>query len=315
MKQSIRQLFRPLAVRIAEALPLRPLLLARERFDRRLTAGERRLRAPLAIRIGRLRPIPPAVRSFSPPGRPDLRFVNAESMSLQMIYWLGMDEAGRHAAGTRVWESLCARSRDVVEVGANVGFYAVPGARAARGRYRTFEPHPRSAQVLRSNLAENGIERAEVIEAAVVPDDWKASVRLTWPAGRDWATPASAGMAVEGGDGVDVKAVPVREAIAGCDLLKLDVEGLECALLRACLPALSETSPLLMLEVLDPELRLMLPEVVSALGAEAFAMGLTALRPVTPEALRDGPIYDVYGTWDYLIVPASRSSALEGLVA
>jgi hypothetical protein len=58
----------------------------------------------------------------------------------------------------------------------------------------------------------------------------------------------------------------------------------------------------------------MLPEVVSALDAQVFAMGRRTLTPVSAATLRDGPIYGLYGTWDYLIVPGSRSSAVEGLV-
>jgi hypothetical protein len=98
--------------------------------------------------------------------------------------------------------------------------------------------------------------------------------------------------------------------------VKIDVEGLEPLLLKSGLATLIETSPLLMVEVLDEnaELRALLPELISALDARAFAMGKRTLAPVDASAFEPGPLYEKHGTWDYLIVPSRHLGLIAGLI-
>jgi FkbM family methyltransferase len=304
------------AVFVAEQAPEALLLRSRTRYDRAVAAGSASSdRTPWTLRLARLRPIPKHVETFSPPGRPDLRFVATPSISLQHVYWLGCEGASAHGAGVRAWAALCARSSDVVEVGANVGFYAVPGALATSGRYRVFEPHPRSAAALRDNLAANELGFVEVIESAVVPDGWKRQVRLTAPPGRDWATPAGAAVGSADEPGLEVSAMPVSEAVTGCDLLKVDVEGLEEPLIRSCLEELAVCRSLVVLEVLPENAALwgLLPEIADTLDAELYAVGQASFRRVE---LSHGPSGDVpdHGTRDFLLVPRDRLSAVSDLL-
>jgi FkbM family methyltransferase len=79
--------------------------------------------------------------------------------------WLGTLErrklahfVSRIRPGATVWD-----------VGANVGLYALPSARACgpAGRVFAFEPIPRNADCLRRHLALNTLQNVEVVEAAV----------------------------------------------------------------------------------------------------------------------------------------------------
>jgi FkbM family methyltransferase len=316
VKAWIRHAARPLVTRIVKSLPLAPLLRARRRYDRTLRKKNPEASVPLSLRLARLRQVPPGVRSFTPPGRTDVRFVNTESLTTQWIYWLGMDEVERHGAGARLWEALCARSSNIVEIGANLGSYTVCGGKVAPGTYRAIEPHPRSAAALRANLAENGIKRVDVIEAAVVPEGWGESVRLYVPTGYDQATPGGATLVAEHDASIEVGAIPIETAIAGCDLLKLDVESFEPVLLGAAWPTLVRLRPILMVEVHDVNvaLRAVLPQLMSKVDGRAFAMRRRTLAPIDAEAFTRGQLYDSFGTWDYLIVPSDRSPVIDHLI-
>jgi FkbM family methyltransferase len=309
-------MLRTVAVDVVTHVPSAPLLAFRRRYDEILRTVDPAARPPALLRLARLRPVPQSVRSFTPPGRPDIRFVNGASGVTQWTYWLGMDDVARLGAGPRVWEALCAGAADVVEIGANIGFYTVPGAKAATGRYRAYEPHPESATVLRANLAENGLAEVEVHEAAVVAGA-AGPVDLTVPPAFDSATPGNATLVPEfsGGSVVQVQGVPMAEALGSCDLLKLDVEGLEAALFESAWAELVRLRPAIMVEVHDVnrELRALLPRLLDEMGAAAYAMRRASLVAVPNSEMGAGPLFERYGTWDYLVVPAGREAMVAGL--
>lgn len=302
-------------VRALGIAPARPFLAARERFDRTLRDGNEATRAPALLRLARLRPVPRDIRVFTPPGRPDVRFVNGSSGVTQWTFWLGMDEVARLGSGPRVWEALCANAREIVEIGANIGFYTVPGGAAAKGTYRAYEPHPESAAALRANLLENGAANVEVHQVAVVPDSG-GPVQLAIPPS-DTVTPGGASLVPEFrvGSTVSVQGVPVADVLGSCDLLKLDVEGLEAALFRAGWDALVRLRPTIMVEVHDTnrELRSLLPQLLAETDASVFAMRRASLVPVPNELMGDGVLFDSFGTWDYLLVPRDRRDGVDRL--
>ena len=208
--------------------------------------------------------IPAGVTTFALGGHPELRFVSHDSLVLHQLYWFG--EQGWEPRLLPWWRRCCARASAVLELGANVGYFTVQGARAApRARYVAIEPHPVSAQVCRANLALNGIRSVELVEAAAVPGAGHPAVELQVPAGQ-LGTPTVAFL----GDGtelpapmrrritatVPVPAVDVRSLLAGVDLVKLDVEGQEHALLAAARDHLRAHRPTVFVEVLPGTTRL-----------------------------------------------------------
>ena len=78
--------------------------------------------------------IPAGVATFTLPDNPGLRFVNAESLVLHQLYWFG--EQGWEPQLLPWWRRLCRRASAVLELGANVGYFTVQGARAGpQARY------------------------------------------------------------------------------------------------------------------------------------------------------------------------------------
>jgi FkbM family methyltransferase len=130
--------------------------------------------------------------------------------------------------------------RTVIDIGANIGTFAVLAARAApAARVLCFEPAPDTAALLRRNVTMNGIDARVLIEERAV----------SGAAGRvDLVSPPQSSIrrvqqpGSELGHTVRVEAVTLpdifdRHAVHRCDFLKIDCEGGEFDLLRACPPS------------------------------------------------------------------------------
>lgn len=298
--------------------------VSRRRFERRLARGGS-FEPPLLLRLAAFRRrIPPQIPSFAILDRPDLSLANVDSVSTRVIYWTGSDWVARHSAGLDLWQRLCERARSVIEVGANVGYYTIAGGGLAAD-YTAYEPHPRSHAALQRNLALNGLDGVRVIEAAAVPGSGTTTVELICPTGNDRGTPSGAmvrgsdlesDVADRGTETFVVPAVPFDQAIAGGDLVKIDVEGLEGPLLLSAWDRIVAERPMLMLEVHERnvELRAMLPRLAAELDATTYAMRSEHLVAITDALLEHGPLGSATQTWDFLIVPAARAEMIDGLV-
>lgn len=116
----------------------------------------------------------------------------------------------------------------VIDVGANIGAFAVTAARAApNGRVIACEPESDNFALLCDNLARNGCRNVTAVRAAVT--DHLGEVSLSVSADN------SSGHSLRrshGGPGVVVPAVPLdrlldEHHVERCDFLKLDCEGAE----------------------------------------------------------------------------------------
>lgn len=126
----------------------------------------------------------------------------------------------------------------VVDIGSNIGLSALYFlTRGPRVRCRLYEPVPRNVERLRRNLA--GFEdRYELEQVAVADFDGEAEFRVD-PFGR------YGGIGLEGDEQIGVPCRHIdgvlEDALRGADVievLKIDVEGYEPALLRAADPEL-----------------------------------------------------------------------------
>ncbi len=118
----------------------------------------------------------------------------------------------------------------ILDCGANLGLATIfLKRRFPLARVRAFEPDPALCAALRENLAAFGLADVAVEEAAV----WTAASAL-----RFWREGAHSGrVAREGdiGEFAEVAAVRLRDELGEpVDLLKLDVEGAETAVLLDC---------------------------------------------------------------------------------
>jgi FkbM family methyltransferase len=255
--------------------------------------------------------IPDAVQTFRLADRPDLSFVAADSLVLSQLYWLG--EQGWEPELMPWWRYFCRRSHGVLELGANVGYFSVQGGRAVTSaRYVAVEPHPVSRDICRSNLDLNGVTSVQLLGAAAVADPTVSSMQLLVPADQralptvafvsaDSELPSE--MAGESVAAIDVPAVDVRSLLDGIDLLKLDVEGQEHALLAAVRAYLRARHPTVFVEVLrgTQRLRSLLAELCQHDGYRCYAATRTRLVPLHPARLATVRLKEEYGCQDVIL--------------
>ncbi|MFI5316524.1 MAG: FkbM family methyltransferase [Myxococcota bacterium] len=142
----------------------------------------------------------------------------------------------------------------VVDVGANVGAFAVFAAQRTRGPLLAIEPHPGNAAALRRNLDANGGTRARVAECAVADAPGVLPLSL----GRSGTTHRlrMADPAPGAGGSIDVRVATLPEllaenGLARVDFLKLDCEGAEGLILPSLSDALIRSIRCIALEFHD----------------------------------------------------------------
>jgi FkbM family methyltransferase len=144
----------------------------------------------------------------------------------------------------------------VIDIGANLGEWTVPLARAVgpAGRVLAIEPAPRTAAALEATLAANALRHAEVLRCAVSDHDGTAefAVPLVTSARIDTGT-ARLGPARAGYEALHV---PIRSldslaperGLDRLDLIKIDVEGHERQVLEGGASTLERRRPVLVIE-------------------------------------------------------------------
>lgn len=242
-----------------------------------------------------------------------ITFSNDESVLTRRLYYLGDYEAGEW----RWWEHWCRRSSRVVELGANTGLYSVIGGRVTTlDDYVAVEPHPRTAQVLRANLALNGIARVRVVEAAVSGERTPSRMELLVPRQDRDATPTGAFLSSavdhdgESRESITVDVIEARALLERADLIKMDIEGQELAVLRSVEDLLAARRPTIFLELRSgsTSLRDYVPTLCRRCGYRVFAMGGDALHPIDLAALPGINFNRAFGTRDVILTAEDASA-------
>lgn len=161
-------------------------------------------------------------------------------------YALGTSEPAEQEALAR----LLRPGAVLYDIGANIGFFAVIGARLVgdAGRVYAFEPFPPAAAQLRRNAALNAQDQVTVVEAAV----GAAPSSMHLATGDGWVTNRLTDDQATDGIQVDVVAIDGWRAAAGApapDVVLLDVEGAEIDALRGMLGTLASDRPTVLCEV------------------------------------------------------------------
>ena len=273
------------------------------------TSTPARIRRALLRRLHR-GGIPRAVSTFRLVDNPDLEFAAVDSQVLEQLYWSG--EQGWEPELLPWWRAFCRESRSVLELGTNIGYFAVQGGRAAPGaRYVAVEPHPVSAEACRRHLALNGVTSVELIQAAAVADPAVSTVPLLVPADQA-ATPTVAYLSADTelpadmarqATAIDVPAVDVRRLLDGVDLIKMDVEGQEHVLLTAMRPHLRRWRPTLFVEVLagTAQLRAVLADLCATDGYRCYALSRRGPVELGRGRLATVRLMDEFGCQDVLL--------------
>jgi FkbM family methyltransferase len=172
-----------------------------------------------------------------------------------------LDRRGRHVLlhPPRLHSAVLAQLRPgavVVDVGANLGEWAVPLARAvgASGRVLAIEPVPRSAAALELTFAANGLRQAKAIRCALGAADGTAELAVPIVTGPRVDTGTA--RIARAGSGEERLQVALRcldslvaeHRLGRLDLIKIDVEGGERQVLDGGAVALERFRPVLVLE-------------------------------------------------------------------
>lgn len=164
-----------------------------------------------------------------------------------LAYWMGVaDDAVRDDLLRRI-----APDSTVLDVGANVGWWTVPLARALpRGRVLAFEPVPANRERLEWALAANQVtSRVQVVAVALGEQPGELGMWL-----KSSQTGAGSGTAaLVAGDGpahlkvqvVTLDAWAAEHSLDRCDLIKLDIEGAELMMLRGAEGLIAHHRPLI----------------------------------------------------------------------
>jgi len=136
----------------------------------------------------------------------------------------------------KFFQTLIRPGMTIVDVGASFGIFTLYAARSLQwnGRIHSFEPTPRTHELLRNNVQVNGFLEANLVqfhEAAVT--DFEGTARLT-------TFPENSGHNTlfwqnGGAESVIVKTTRLDTALQGeprVDLVKIDAEGAELGILR-----------------------------------------------------------------------------------
>ncbi|MCC7000740.1 MAG: FkbM family methyltransferase [Gemmatimonadaceae bacterium] len=166
-----------------------------------------------------------------------------------LAYWLGeADDAERDALLARI-----PRDAVVCDVGANIGWWTIPLARALApggGRVLAFEPVPGNRERLAWAIEANAM--ASHIEVAPVAlGDAPGELGMWLKSAETGAASGTAALVT--GDGPAHVKVPVvrlddwtrEHGVTRCDLMKLDIEGAELMMLRGAERFIAETKPLI----------------------------------------------------------------------
>lgn len=137
----------------------------------------------------------------------------------------------------------------VVDVGANIGTFAIPVTRATMARVIAVEPVSTTFALLDANVRRNGVDGLITRVRAAVGD---AAGDVVLTTGGQSANYVLADQTKARAGEEQVPSVTLDELLRNerrVDLIKVDVEGLELSVLRGALETLARHSPTVLLEI------------------------------------------------------------------
>jgi len=178
--------------------------------------------------------------------------IDGSSQTGRMLYATGEYESET----TRLIKRLLAPGQTMIDVGANIGYFAIVAARAVgpQGRVVAFEPVGPVRARLQRNLALNGLSRVEVREEALSASSGNVKF-FTGPADD---TGLASLRPLEGSRETTVRQVRFDDLWRVDDpvaLVKIDVEGAEMAAIRGMSGTLRRWLPDIVVEVTDAYLQ------------------------------------------------------------
>lgn len=156
------------------------------------------------------------------------------------------------------------------DIGANVGFFSLLGARLVGrdGRVYAFEPVPENGDAVELNARLNGLDTISVTRRAVGRAAGRARLQIVRDA--SWSKLEQYGSHPEVTDVVEVDVVAIDDLVRAGELrpptvVKVDVEGAELAVLEGMQETLAKHRPVLICELHDTQ-----PEFVAAMVRQGY---------------------------------------------
>jgi FkbM family methyltransferase len=169
-------------------------------------------------------------------------------------YWLGHHEV----AVQQLLKRLCKPGSVFYDIGAHLGFFSfgVANCIGPKGRVFAFEPDPENCTRLKEMVNRNKLQiRVQVVEAAVWSYTSSGGVPFRRGSSNAHGGVVSDGIAPVLADG-DVQLVSaislddfLRKGNQAADVVKIDVEGGECEVLKGAEDLFSRSRPVLLCEV------------------------------------------------------------------
>lgn len=178
---------------------------------------------------------------------------------------------GEYCPGERLlYEQLLKPGQTVVEAGANIGALTLAIARrCAPGLVYAFEPQQRVFQALCANLALNDVTNVVAYPTALGDEAGWAVIPEV-----DYATawnPGAVGLHGEGDPGQRTQMTTVDALeLAACHLLKVDVEGLEPAVLHGAAKTIARCRPIIYVENDRAENQQLVLDMLSSFGYRMY---------------------------------------------
>lgn len=141
------------------------------------------------------------------------------------------------------------RSSVVVDVGANIGAFALPVTRATGARVIAVEPVTSTFALLNHNVRRNRVEEAVTTVQAALGENPGEAVVTTDSQSTNYLLPAQSSARV-GEELVPVTTLDLLlDGEPRIDLIKVDVEGLELKVMHGALEILARHAPAVLLEI------------------------------------------------------------------
>lgn len=152
----------------------------------------------------------------------------------------------REVRSTKFLQTFLSAGDVCLDVGANIGYYALQEARLVgeRGRVFCIEPSRNNIKALEENVKRNGYKNMEVFRAAVGRENKKAQLHLSKSS--NWHSFLPTGLDFSG-ESEEVDMITIDSFLAGRpspDFVRMDVEGYESEVIRGMKGLLAAGKPL-----------------------------------------------------------------------
>lgn len=174
------------------------------------------------------------------------------------IYWQGIESY--EIDETKVYLAMLNQAQVVFDIGANVGLYSLLAASHSKPQHiYTFEPMPTIANVLRRNMLANQFDQVSIHEIALTDSNGEITFHIpiqpTYPMGSSTNENFRANTKAITVQAMTLDTFVEQHNIDKIDLMKVDTESTEPAVLRGATHVINRDHPFIVCEILLEEPR------------------------------------------------------------